>query len=98
MKPKKLSRCEMRSDHRRWLAYVVAAPMPIIGVAVGLYFGVTSWRTAYPPESQVPGSESGGLAAGLCPLAGMVIGALAGIIVGAMVAELVTRYGQKLKH
>jgi hypothetical protein len=34
----------------------------------------------------------------LCPLAGMVIGALAGIIVGAMVAELVTRYGQKLKH
>jgi hypothetical protein len=77
--PKHKAPCQ-QSDWQRLgpLAWLVAAPMPLVGMVVGLHYSMEACR-------RVP--EICGLGVLTYLFAGLVGGSLAGAIVGAVVAE-----------
>lgn len=79
-----------------WIAWVCAAPMPILGVVVGLYLCEASWdRHVASVQAEFPGEGVCGNPAILCISFGLIGGTLGGIVAGAAIAELVTWFVRK---
>jgi hypothetical protein len=80
------------TKRQTWIAWLCASVMPPLGVAVGVYVAMASFRTqvaairAESPDAEICGNPA---IPGL--FLGFVGGALGGIIAGGVVAHLVTR-------
>ena len=80
-----------RADPQPWFAWLCAAPMPLIGVAVGLYLSMAAFNREVESQSaRAPGETVCGNGAIPFLFFGLVGGGLGGIVAGRAVAGLVT--------
>lgn len=78
---------------KQWIAWLCAAPMPVIGIAVGLSLcKLSSVRYVATVQAEHPGADVCGLPIVGCLILGLLGGSLGGILVGAGIAALVTRF------
>ena len=81
-----------RAGKQPWLAWFCAAPMPLIGVALGIYLSMAAFDRHVEAElAKSPGLEICGNPGMGFLFFGFVAGSLGGIIAGVAVANLVTR-------
>jgi hypothetical protein len=81
------------ADKQPWIAWLCAAPMPVIGVAVGLYLCRISFdRYVAAVQAEFPGADLCGNPIIGCIIFGLLGGSLGGIVAGAAIAKLVTRF------
>ncbi|NLX97451.1 MAG: hypothetical protein GXY83_14890 [Rhodopirellula sp.] len=89
--------CESRvGTPRPWFAWLCAAPIPLVGVAIGLCVSMHAFRREVAnSQARSPGEFVDGLGVVAYLFLGLVGGALGGIIAGAAVAEFVTWLGHR---
>src|SRR5437773_2540389 len=80
-----------RADRQPGAAWLCAAPMPFIGVAVGLYLSMAEFdREVAAQLAESPGDTVCGNAAIPFLFSGLIGGSLGGIVAGVAIARLVT--------
>ena len=82
-----------KQKHRQpWQAWLCAAPMPIVGLAIGLYLADASFaRHVASIHAESPDAPICGLPFIPGMFAGFFGGSLGGIVAGGLIAEFVTR-------
>ena len=80
-----------RMRERPWIAWICAAPMPLIGVALGVYLSMAAFdRVVEAGTGPVTRMDVCGDIGSVYLLNGFVVGSIGGIIAGAAIANLVT--------
>jgi hypothetical protein len=81
-----------RAGDQPWIAWFCAAPMPLIGVALGIYLSMATFDKHVEAElAKSPGLEICGNPGMALLFLGFLAGSLGGVIAGVAVANLVTR-------
>lgn len=81
-----------RECKQPWIAWICAAPLPFLGVALGIYLSVAAWNRSNAEDlARSPGEVVCGNPGIFFLFQGFVGGSVGGVVAGVAIANLVTR-------